>query len=97
MEESVFMDVNIYLPKDLDGKFSKVQIANSLINNAMSRMEFYRTRCVEMEEKYGLDFKQFREGSLNDSHHHNDFTLWQGYSRAFEEWKNKCEALRSFI
>lgn len=101
MVTRVLSRVNIKLPDDLKGRVSEVDIMNKLVNGALNRMEYYRTRCMEMEEKYGVDFDhfqgQFSSGFEEDFDEGDDFSLWEGYFYAFREWKNKYENLRNFL
>ncbi len=101
MDDRVLDKVKIKVPDDLAGKISEIEVMNTLLNKAMNKMEYYRIRCIEMEEKYGVDFNQFKEKFINEHEEifadGDDLVRWQGYFHAFKEWKNTYEDLRRWM
>jgi hypothetical protein len=101
MGTRVLSRMSIKLPDDLKGRVSEADIMNKLVNGALNRMEYYRTRCMAMEEKYGVDFdhfqSQFTGGPEEVFDEGDDLSLWEGYFQAFQEWKSKYENLRTFL
>ncbi|MCK4763496.1 MAG: hypothetical protein KAW12_14955 [Candidatus Aminicenantes bacterium] len=72
-----------------------------MLHKALNKMDYFRTRCVEMEEKYGLDFKGFKDKIINGEEdifaEWDELALWQEFFNSFEEWKQKYEELNRFL
>ncbi len=113
MFESGFKKYPASYRKDLDGtvpgkgKTEKKNtvpnpvIANLLLNQTLHRMEYFRTRCLEMEEKYGSNLSGLREKIENGENEMtegwDELVRWEDYSHSFEEWKHKYEALNNYL
>jgi hypothetical protein len=99
MADNMQKNVKIKFPTSRSG-ISDFEITNMLLHKALNKMEFFRTRCLEMEEKHGLDFRRFKEqidrgeGILEEW---DELALWEEYFNSFEEWKNKYEEINRFL
>ena len=90
--------VTLKLPRSVAREIRESEILTLLLDRALSRLEYYRSRLRHFEVKYGKSLEEFRceiESSKEDFERWDDFILWEGYQRAFEEWKQKYEELRS--
>ncbi len=52
MEKMVSKEIKIELPGDLMEIISNKEIMAMLLDKALSKAEYYRSRCKEFEEKY---------------------------------------------
>ena len=101
MAENALKDIKIGFSNDVGGNFSDADITNILMYKALNKMEYFRIRCIEMEEKFGLNFHQFKhkidngEGDIFEEW--DEMVLWEEYLNSFEEWKRKYEELNRFL
>ncbi len=98
MSKTVLKEIKIKLPDDVLETVTKKEIIGMLLDKALSKAEYFRSRCKEMEEKYGMDFASFKkkiEGSKDEKFSDwDDFILWEGYMLGYEEWNKKYEELK---
>lgn len=101
MADSAQKKLKIKLPGDVGRRVFDSEFTNMLVYKALNKMEYFRTRCIEMEEKHGLDFHRFKEridngepGKFDDW---DELVLWEEYFDSFKEWKSKYEELNSFL
>ncbi len=90
-------EFKIKLPSDVIGMVTRAEILNMLSYKAINKMEYFRTRCIEMEKKYGMDFDAFQK-KVNCEEKEmfsewDDLILWEGYYYGYREWKTKHEVL----
>ncbi|MCK5058101.1 MAG: hypothetical protein KAT34_15725 [Candidatus Aminicenantes bacterium] len=100
MADSLQENVKIKFPKSSSPGISNFEVTNILIYKALNKMEYFRIRCLEMEEKHGLDFRRFKEridrgeGIFEEW---DELALWEEYFSSFEEWKSKYEEINRFL
>lgn len=101
MADSGLKMSHINIPGGIPGKFVNSEVTNMLLYKALNKMEYFRTRCVEMEEKHGLDYSNFmnridsgEDGKFDDW---DELMLWEEYFNSFKEWKSKYEELNRFL
>lgn len=99
MDKTVLKEIKIKLPGDVIEAVSNREIIAMFLDKALSKTEYYYSRCKEMEEKYSMDFasfkKQIDEAKKENFSEWDDFILWEGYTLGYEEWKKKYEELKS--
>ena len=61
MQNSTLKEIKFKLPSDIANSVSKKEIVGLLAEKAFGKAEYYRSKCKEMEEKYGTDFKSFKK------------------------------------
>ncbi|HLP44493.1 MAG TPA: hypothetical protein VK469_01010 [Candidatus Kapabacteria bacterium] len=97
MSQVKLKEFRIKLPSDIIGMVTKTEILSMLINKVINKIEYFRTRCVEMEKKYGMDFDAFQTKVNNEEKEvcseWDDLILWEGYHYAYKEWESKYEEL----
>lgn len=69
-----------------------------LLDKALTNAEYYRSKCNEYMEKYGMDFASFKK-KVEESQEEvfsdwDDLLVWEGFELAYKEWKKKCEGLK---
>ncbi len=95
-------NVKLQAPEDMLKHVPEAQVMNIMMYKALKKMEYFRTRCKEMEEKYGVDYLQFKD-KLTDSEAEllltewEEMVLWEEYFNSFKEWENKYKALNRFL
>lgn len=99
MQKVTFKEIKLRLPTDIIESISSKEIINLLVDKALSKKEYYRTKCREMEQKYGTNFTSFKkkvEGAKDEVFiEWDDLIVWEGYELAYSEWKGKYEELRN--
>jgi hypothetical protein len=101
MANSGLKSVRVKISGDLPTRVANPEVTNMLLYKTLNKMEYFRSRCVEMEEKHGLDFSRFKdridsgeEGKFDDW---DELMLWEEYFNSFREWKSKYEELNCFL
>ena len=99
MQETILKEIMIKLPGDLADTISDKEIITLLLDKALSKAEFYHSRCNEYKEKHGMDFNVFKrkvEKSKKEIFTDwDDLMAWEGYELGYQEWKKKYEELKS--
>lgn len=95
------LDIKFPPPMNISGRISGSEVTNLMLYKALNKMEYFRTRCVEMEEKHGFDFTRFKEridsGEEGKFDNWDELVLWEEYFNSFKEWKSKYEELNRFL
>lgn len=101
MGKMALKEIKIELPGDLGDIASSKEIITMLLDKALSKAEYFGSRCRAFEEKYGMDvvfFKKRVEGSKDEIFTEwDDLVVWEGYELCYEEWKRKYEELKRWI
>ena len=63
-----------------------------LQNQAEQKIHYYEKKINEMKQKYDMDFSSFENRVYlgvveEDFEELDDFTLWEGYVKAYKYWK----------
>ena len=63
-----------------------------LQNQAKQKIHYYDKKIAEMKQKYDMDFSAFENrvclGAVEEDFEElDDFTLWEGYVKAYRYWK----------
>ncbi len=99
MSKIELKEITIKLPGDVIKAVSNREIISILLDKALSKAEYYRSRCKEMEEKYGMDFASFKKkvdkAKEEDFSKWDDYILWEAYTLGFKEWNKKYKELKS--
>jgi hypothetical protein len=94
-------EIKVKLPIDIAAMATNVEIVHMFTNKAMTKMEYYRTKCIEMEGKYGMDFNAFNRkvnnGEKEVFSEWDDLILWEGYHYGYKEWGKKYEDLKQCL
>lgn len=92
-------EVTIKLPTDLADTISGKDIVGMVMDKAVTTSEYYRSRCKEFEQKYGMGFSAFKkkvESAKTENTAEWDYMLvWEGFELAYSEWKRKSEELQA--
>ncbi len=89
--------VSIRLPDKVAGTISDREIIDLLRDKALSKLEYYKSRCKQYEERYNMNLPSFKkkaeEGQGENFTEWDDLLLWEGYELAYREWEEKYEEL----
>ncbi len=98
MQNAVLKEMKIKLPRDVVDTVSNNEIIVLLIDKALNKTEYYKSKRNDLEEKYGknyVDFKKMVENSKDEKFGEwDDLILWEGYELGFKEWSKKYEELK---
>lgn len=99
MHKTELKEIKIRLPNNVIETTTNREIIALLLDKALSKAEYFHSRCKEMEEKYGMDFVSFKkkvdESKEEDFSDWDNLILWEGYALGYEEWNKKYEELKS--
>ncbi len=101
MHSTELKEMILKLPGDIVKTITSKEIILMLSDKALSKSEYYGTRCKEFEGKYGMDFASFKK-KVEESEEEilsewDDLLLWEGYELAHKEWQDKHEELKNCI
>ena len=96
---TIMSEVKIKLPSGLTDMISAEEIISLLTGKALSKSEYYLTKCLEMEQEYGMNIADFRkrvqESDQEVFSEWDDLIVWEGYQLAYEEWAEKYRNLKN--
>ncbi|MBI3599865.1 MAG: hypothetical protein HY097_04390 [Nitrospinae bacterium] len=86
------------MPGGLVETTTSKEILEMLSDKALNKTEYYRSKCKEFEEKYGIDFISFKkkveESEQESFEEWDDLIEWEGYEHVYREKKKKYEELK---
>jgi len=98
MQKTTFKEIKLKLPSDMVETTSSKEIVALLLDKALSKSEYYKSKCKEFEDKYNMDFASFKkkveEAEQEVFTEWDDIIVWEGYELAYKEWKRKYEELK---
>ena len=101
MQQVDLKEIKLKLPKNIVESLAKNEIISLLLDKAFNKKEYYLTRCMEMEQKYGMGFSDFNkkveENKKEIFEEWDDLMEWEAYDLAYNEWKEKYEELKSCL
>ena len=91
-------EVRLEVPSWVGEMEAKKEFVHFLLNEALMKVEYYRSLMKPFERKYAKtysDFKKHIELSQQESFEEwDDLIEWEAYYRAHEEWVKKYEELK---
>jgi len=99
MEQAGLKEIKVKLPENVVESLAKNEIISLLVDKAFNKSEYYLTSCLEMEQKYGkpfIDFKRQVEESKEEIFEEwDDLIEWEAYELAYKDWNEKYEELKN--
>ena len=99
MQNVILKEIKVKLPDDIVNSISSSEIVSMLLDKALTKVEYYKSKCRELEGKYNLDFSSFKKKVENAGKEKfadwDDLMIWEGYELAYHEWIKKYEELKS--
>ncbi len=100
-DASAYRDITIKLPKYAAEMISAREIIALLTDKSLNKAEYYRSKCQELEQKYGRDFVDFKkkveESGEEIFSEWDDLMVWEGYHLGYKEWVKKYKELKACI
>ncbi len=97
MQKVTLKEVRLKLPSDVVETISNKEIITMLLDKALSKAEYYHSKCKGFEEKYNMDFASFKkkveQAEQEVFEEWDDLIAWEGYELGYKEWKRKYEEL----
>jgi len=94
--ETVTMELHV--PRWVKEERGEINIIRSLLFDAATKLEYYRSRTLAFEKKYGLPYEKFEEKIKKDKKENfeewDDFIIWEGFHQAYREWEKRYEELK---
>lgn len=101
MQYTNLEEVKLKLPRTVVESMAKNEIISLLLDKAFNKSEYYYTLCKEMEQKYGMEFDEFKkhveESKEEVFREWDDLMEWEAYHLAHNEWNGKYEELKSCL
>jgi len=98
MQTENLKEITVKLPTDLVNTITPGEIVSLLLDKALSKSEYYLSKCKEFEEKYHLPLADFKKKIEEDNDEvfedWDHLLIWEGYELAYQEWKKKYEELK---
>lgn len=99
MKNTSLKEITIKLPKGLANAISAKEIVCMVMDKALTMAEYYRSRCKEFEQKYGMGFDAFKKkvesAGKERTSDWDDMLVWEGFELAYKEWKSKSKELQA--
>lgn len=94
--ETVAMEIHV--PRWVKEEKGEVDIVRSLLFGASAKMEYYQSRMLVFENKYGMPYEKF-EKKIKQAKEENfegwdNLITWEGFHQAYCEWKERYEGLK---
>ena len=101
MEPVRLRDIKIQLPGHVIDMATNIETMMMLANKSLNKIEYFKAKNAEMEEKYNMDFEAFNEKVHNAEtevfNEWDDLIMWEGYYYSYREWKTKYEELKQCL
>jgi ribosome-associated translation inhibitor RaiA len=99
MQQANLTEITLKLPQKFVDSLAKNEIMSFLLDKTFNKIEYYLSRCQEMEQKYGMPFRDFKnkvEKSKKEVFEEwDDLMEWEAYELAYKEWENKYQELKN--
>ncbi len=97
MEKIETSEIRLRIPPSVAADIKNVEIVGLLLDKALGKRDFYKSKIRVFEAKYRTDFVSFKKKSEKGEESFeqwDDLLLWEGFSLAYDEWAKKYEDLR---
>lgn len=89
MGKMALKEIKTELPGDLGDIASSKEIIAMLLDKALSKAEYFGSRCRAFEEKYGMDVISFKK-RVEESNDEvftewDDLVVWEGHALGYED------------
>jgi len=97
MEHIETSEVIVRIPPSMASDVDGHEIVGMLLDKALAKRDFFKSKIRLLEAKYGTDFvafKQLTEDGEEKFEEWDDLLLWEGFELAYGEWNRKYEDLK---
>lgn len=88
--------VSVSLPRSVAETTSGSEIITLLLDRAMSKAEYFRSKSCLFQATYEVPLDEFKirsEGAPESFSAWDDLLVWEGYELAYREWQGRYEEL----
>ena len=97
MEKVETSEITLRIPPSIAADIKNSEIVALLLDKALGKRDFYKSKIRLFESKYGTNFASFKRKTENGDESFeewDDLLLWEGFLLAYDEWAKKYEDLR---
>ncbi len=97
MEEIQMNEVTLRIPPSIAVDIGSNDIIELLLDKALGKRDFYKTKIKMLEAKYGTNFASFKKKTEKGEERFqewDDLLLWEGFVIAYKEWNKKYKDLK---
>ena len=97
MEKIQTNEVTIRIPPSIAADIGSNEIIKLLLDKALGKRDFYKTKIKIFEAKYGTNFATFKKKTEKREERFqewDDLLLWEGFLIAYREWNRKYKDLK---
>ena len=97
MEKVETSEITLRIPPSIAADIKNSEIVALLLDKALGKRDFYKSKIRVFESKYGTNFASFKKKSekgVESFKDWDDLLLWEGFLLAYDEWNRKYEDLR---
>jgi hypothetical protein len=97
MERIETSEVIVRIPPSMASDVGGNEIVGMLLDKALGKRDFYKSRMRMFESKYGTNFAAFKKKTEQGNEHFEEWDellLWEGCELAYREWNRKYEDLK---
>ena len=97
MEKIQTSEVTLRIPPSIAVDIGSNEIIKLLLNKALGKRDFYKSKIKMLESKYGNDYTSFKkkiEKGDESFREWDDLLLWEGFFLAYREWNRKYKDLK---
>ena len=100
MEKIQTNEVTLRIPPSIAADIGSNEIIKLLLDKALGKRDFYKTKIKIFEANYGTNFATFKKKTEKGEERFqewDDLLLWDGFLIAYREWNKKYKDLKLCI
>ncbi|MDA3897931.1 MAG: hypothetical protein PF482_17500 [Desulfobacteraceae bacterium] len=97
MEKIKNSEITLRIPPSIAVDIGSNEIIKLLLDKALGKRDFYRSKIKMFESKYGSNYVSFKKKTeiVDESFQKwDDLLLWEGFLLAYREWNRKYKDLK---
>ena len=93
--------INIKIPVEVMKSMNKEDIYRDIIDKAITKIEFYKSKCIIFEKKYKCNLINFKnkieKTKKEDYAKWDDLIEWEAYDQGKKEWEQQRKAIECMV
>ncbi|MEW6103735.1 MAG: hypothetical protein AB1630_08005 [bacterium] len=89
--------MTIDVPKWVKETKQSMDFISQLKFEALAKMEYYQSKLIRFERKYGSKFEEFKKKIDTEEKENfeewDDFIIWEAFYQAYQEWFKRYKEL----
>jgi len=97
MEKIKTSEMTLRIPPSIAVDIGSNEIINLLLDKALGKRDFYKSKIKIFESKYGSNYASFKKKTEKEPESFqewDDLLLWEGFLLAYREWNRKYKDLK---